>query len=88
MRVDGDAKVAQLDRLVRVVDEDVVWLEVGVDDAALGQQLKGEQHLVAKGPHGRNVQAVHAAHLLHQVAQVHPGGAAVRRDGAHETRQK
>ena len=67
----GGAKVRQFEGHLGLVDEDVVGLDVGVDDAGLLEDLQRQQHLLHVGPHRLDVQTHVLAVLLQHLPQVH-----------------
>ena len=55
--------------LARLLEEDVLWLEVSMDDPGPGQGRQGQQDAVAEVPHQGGVETLEPV-LLDQLVQV------------------
>ena len=67
----GAAKVAYLDDVVGLVDQNIVRLDVRVDHAAVLEVTQRDEHLGGKRPDAVHVQTDVAAVLLDNLPQVH-----------------
>ena len=66
----GAAKVTKLDNIALLVHQDVVWLDVCMEHAAVLQMVQGHQHLLGVDAHPIQVEAHTSTILLGQLPQV------------------